>query len=306
MADVPEANGRAWLHDFDAQALRKLQQDLPATQLWSLLIDIAAHRASARTPGLLMQQWAHDRFVTPSYIDQRTLIELDGHLFAAAERFDAIELSPVAPLGVVSAVALTSQNRIVSTARGKEVVSDPTNVLALECARRLQADGASTVRLATSHRCVRAQQVPAIPGFAAHFRMFCLTSAGHETKDQHFTIEALAEHAATHWRALDALEQHGYRFENRALKLFATPERARLADRIAAALAPIEVQREPLTKPYYHGLRFCISAQTKSGDEIPLVDGGAFDWVAKLASNRKLVFVASAIGSQLVAFAFRA
>ena len=39
--------------------------------------------------------------------------------------------------------------------------------------------------------------------------------------------------------------------------------------------------------------------------EIPLIDGGAFDWVAKLASNRKLVFVASAIGSQLVAYRFR-
>lgn len=38
---------------------------------------------------------------------------------------------------------------------------------------------------------------------------------------------------------------------------------------------------------------------------IPLIDGGAFDWVAKLAANRKLVFVASAIGSQLVARLFR-
>jgi hypothetical protein len=68
-----------------------------------------------------------------------------------------------------SAVALASQNKIVSTIRGTEVVSDPTNVLALECAKRLQAEPGAHVRLTTSHRCVRAQPFPKLPGFAAHF-----------------------------------------------------------------------------------------------------------------------------------------
>jgi hypothetical protein len=305
MTDERDSRDRPWLHDFDAATLRKLQKDLPPTQLWSLLLDVLEQRAVERTPARLMQQWEHDRFVTPSYIDQRTQLALDGHLFEAAKQFDAIELSPVAPLAVASAVALTSQNRVVSTARGTEVVSDPTNVLALECARRLRVGGVGTIRLATSHRCVRAQQVPNIPGFAAHFRMFCLTTAGHETKDQAFTVESFVEHVRTHWSALDLLERHGYRFEDRAVTLLATPERSPLADRITAVLSPIEVRREPLTRAYYDGLRFMISARSKSGDDIPLIDGGTFDWVAKLASNRKLVFVASAIGSQLAAYAFR-
>jgi hypothetical protein len=37
----------------------------------------------------------------------------------------------------------------------------------------------------------------------------------------------------------------------------------------------------------------------------PLIDGGTFDWVGKLASNSRLVFVASGMGSQVVAYLFR-
>jgi hypothetical protein len=38
---------------------------------------------------------------------------------------------------------------------------------------------------------------------------------------------------------------------------------------------------------------------------LPLVDGGAFDWVAKLGSNRRAVYVASGAGAQLIALLFR-
>jgi hypothetical protein len=47
-----------------------------------------------------------------------------------------------------------------------------------------------------------------------------------------------------------------------------------------------------------------ISARAPSGQEIPLIDGGAFDWLRKLTSNNKMAFVASAIGSQLAAHIF--
>jgi hypothetical protein len=61
-----------------------------------------------------------------------------------------------------SAVALTDQNRVLSALRGTEVVSDPTNVLALECAVRLQANPKVPAHFATSHRVLRAQPVPNI------------------------------------------------------------------------------------------------------------------------------------------------
>ena len=101
-------------------------------------------------------------------------------------------------------------------------------------------------------------------------------------------------------------EQRGYQFADRSVTLLATADRAHLADRIASALPEILMQRKTLEHDYYFGLRFIISAVSTGGDTIPLIDGGAFDWLAKLGANRKLAFIASAIGSQVAAFAFRA
>ena len=289
----------------DEVAYAALARGMPASEVWSLLLSALRERAEQRTARSLTEQWERDRFVQLSYIDQRTLVELDSHLLAAASDFEAVELSPLAPLGSTSSVALTTQNRVVSTVRGTEVVSDPTNVLAFESARRLQEDPTRVVRFCTSHRCVRAQEVPKVPGFAAHFRMFCMTSAAHERKDQAFVTDALTHHIRTHLLALDRLEQHGYRFPTRRVRLLATEQRAPLARRIADSIEGLPVSMEPLEQQYYDGLRFMISASSKTGDDIPLIDGGAFDWLHKLAANHKLVFVASAIGSQLAAYAYR-
>jgi hypothetical protein len=300
------ASDRKWSHEgLGAEARAALASGMPASELWSLLLGVLEERAKQRTPANLRQQWERDRFVAPCYVDQRTLNELDGHLLAAAAAFEAVELSPLAPFGVSSAVALASQNKIVSTIRGTEVVSDPTNVLALECAKRLQADPGAHVRLTTNHRCVRAQAFPKLPGFAAHFRMFCLVSAGHERGSHGFLVDAASEHLRTQLAALARLEQHGYAFPGRKVKLLATARFAAHAERIAATIDGVPVTRAPLEHDYYDGIRFNVMVTAPSGEEIPFIDGGTFDWLRKLTSNHKMVFVASAMGSQLAAFLFK-
>jgi hypothetical protein len=297
---------RSWTDaDVDETVRAALNDGLTASALWSLLLGVMERRARKKTPAALLEQWREDRFVRPCEIDQRTLNELDAHLLAAASQFEALELAPLAPLGACSSVALTSQNRIVSTARGTEVVSDPTNVLALESARRLREKPSAEVKLATSHRCMRAQAVPDRPGFAAHFRIFCLASAAHERKDNAFTTAALLEHIRTHLAALDRLERHGYAFPRRTIKLLSTPARRHLAERLAAALPEVPTTHAELAHGYYDGLRFMIDIANTEGSSVPIVDGGAFDWLHKLGANAKLAFVASGMGSQLVAFAFR-
>ncbi|MFC4311349.1 hypothetical protein ACFPN2_19780 [Steroidobacter flavus] len=290
---------------IDETLRHALAQGMAATELWSLLLSVLEQRAAQRTPSMVRQQWKTDRFVQPCAVNQRMLNELDSHLLAAAAEFEALELSPVAPLASCSTVALTSQNRIVSTARGTEVVSDPTNVLALECARRLREAPDAVIKLTTSHRCVRAQAVPKRPGFSAHFRMFCLASAAHERKDHGFVTEALAEHIRTHLSALDRLEKHGYHFPDRRLRLLATPERRHLAERMSKEIVELPVTLETLEHPYYDGLRFMIDAGTPDGNAVPLIDGGAFDWLRKLTDNKRMVYVASGMGSQLAAMLFR-
>ena len=301
-------NSRSWARaGLPQEVLDALSSGLPASEVWSLLLGVLEKRASGRTPASLRQQWREDRFVQPCAVDARVLQEVDRHLFSAAGAFEAVELSPLAPLGVCSSVALASQNKIVSTVRGMEVVSDPTNVLALECARRLQADAGAHVRLVTSHRCVRAQAIPKVPGFAAHFRMFCLASAGHELKDRAFLRDSLIEHIRTHLSALAVLGRNGFSFGDVRMRLLATEALAPIADRVAEAVgSAVPVQRLGLEHRYYDGIRFMIDVRAPSGADIPLIDGGAFDWLRRLSSNEKLTYVASAMGSQLVAFLFRA
>ncbi len=230
---------RPWVTaGLPAGAYDAITDGLPASRLWSLLLEVAEARAAARRPADLMEQWDRDRFVQPAIVDQRSLVEVDRHLLAAASAFESMELSPVAPLGVCSVMGLTSQNKVLSALRGTEVVSDPTNVLALECARRLRRDQ------------------DAFPG--------------------------------------------------RRITVFATEAKAELGDRIVAMIGQPAVARARLEHAYYNsGLRFQVAAQSSDGIEIPIADGGAFDWVAKLTSNRRAVYVASGLGSQLVPLMFR-
>jgi hypothetical protein len=305
-AESPPLSGRRpWVGaGLDAQARDALASGLRSSEVWSLLMEVLEARA-ARSVASLREQWQQDRFVQPCQVDARAMLDVDRQLFAAAAAFEALELSPVAPLGVCASLALASQNKIVSTVRGTEVVSDPTNVLALECARRLRDGSAQPVRLATSHRCVRAQAVPKRPGFAAHFRMFCLASAGHERENRELTSSALAEHINTHLAALSLLERNGYAVSERSVRILSIERNADLAKRVAGDVRGARVEHETLDHAYYDGIRFMIDVQVPDGTKIPLIDGGAFDWLRKLMSNRKMVFVASGMGSQLLASVFR-
>jgi hypothetical protein len=290
------------------EAYDRLASGLASSDLWSVLLEVVRARARARTPSELLAQYRRDPFVRPGLVDQRESHAVDGHLFAAAADFEALELSPVTPLGTCSVVAPTDQHRVLSSLRGTEVVSDPTNVLALECAQRLSRDPRAIVKLATSMRVIRAQQVPDKPGHTQHFRIFTFVTAGRERADHALSADALAAHVRTLCAAFDRLELHGYRFGKRRVVVLATPARSALADRVVDALAgTVDTERAVLEHPYYSGgLRYMFWVRTSDGDEVPLADGGTFDWLAELTQNRGNVFVASGMGAQLVPLAFRA
>jgi hypothetical protein len=263
-------------------------------------------RARARSAADVLAQYERDPFSRPALVDPRKMLTIDAELFAAASIFEAIELSPVAPLGACSTVGLTDQNRVLSALRSTEVSADPTNVLALECTLRLRAHREQPVHLATSQRVMRAQAVPPKPGHAQHFRLFALASGGLETESHGFTIDAFVLQVQTLNAAMDRLEQRGYAFGARRVEVLATKERAEIGDRIAQHLVG-SVSRAALDHKYYSGgLRFKFWATAADGAELMLADGGAFDWLAKLAANRRASFVASGLGSQLIPIRFLA
>ncbi len=285
------------------ESFAKLAHGLAGSELQSVLLEVVRARANARGLTDVVAQYRRDRFVMPASIDLRESLAIDADLLMAADGFDALELSPLAPLGTCSTMALTDQNRVVSSLRGTEVVSDPTNVMALECATRLRA-GPGPVHLATSQRVVRAQPVPKLPHHTQHFRLFALASGGTETKDHGFTVDTVVRHIDALAAGLVRLEQRGYALGARRVDVLATPARHSLAERIAARVAGTV---KPLDHAYYSGgLRYKYWVTAPDGREIPIGDGGTFDWLAKLTSNRRAVFVASGLGAQLVPLAFRA
>ena len=294
---------RAWIVDsVGAPTFDRLAAELTGAELQSLLLEVMQARALARSAKELVAQYGRDRFCVPAPVGLREMLAIDSHLAATAERFEAVELSPVAPMGTCSVVGPTGQNRILSALRATEVVSDPTNVLALECALRLRARPGVEVHLATSQRVIRAQPAPKLPGYGQHFRMFVLGSGGIERKDHAFTIETVALHVRTILAGLACLERHGYALGQRRVEILASPERQRLGDQLSDLL---DAEHKPLEHPYYSGgLRYRIWVTAPDGVETPLADGGAFDWLSQLASNRRAVFIGSGLGTQLIALRF--
>lgn len=137
---------------------------LTPTDLQSLVLEVYRIRSSRLKPSDILARYEADRFVWPSTLSPVRFLEWDQVAFSnLPAEFQPLELSPVYPLGTCSVVAGVDQNWAVTTARNTEVVSDSTNVLALECAlwrRKLLVDDRKStqpVHLATSHRLLRAQ-----------------------------------------------------------------------------------------------------------------------------------------------------
>ncbi|MFF2387909.1 hypothetical protein [Agromyces sp. NPDC058104] len=277
---------------------------------------LAREQAGRRRPADLLRQFLVDDFVAPAPLALGLVNRLDRLAIDAAEGFEGILLSPLAPLGASSVIAPGSQDRIVSTTRSTEVVSDPTNMLALECARRLdpaRGGRAGDVRLATVHQTVRAQPIPEGGGSARsrHFRLFALAEAGRGRRDDGFEVEAVARQLGVFDRLLDACSAElGLEVGTRRAIVRTAPGEAVLGERVAArllrVLPHVDLVTEPLESGYYAGLRVGFGADRPSGGFAEIADLGRFDWVARLRSDRRLRLVAAGLGLQLVPSLFGA
>ena len=178
-----------------------LSDRLAPTDLQSLLLEVFARRAKKRDPKALLDDHVSNRFTRPSASDPARLLEWDRVAFSTLPRlFQAVELSPVCPLGTGSVLSPISQDWTVSTIRNTETVADSTNVLAIECAvlRREQKNfstgHAASVHLASSHRLLRGQKINVRPGVLQHFRLFSLCSSGRDPGNLQFETETVRLH----------------------------------------------------------------------------------------------------------------
>lgn len=271
-----------------------LADRLNPSDLQSLLIEVARRRASRRTPAEVLKNLEQSRFFGVARPDAAALLAWQQlALELCAPHFSMVELSPIAPLGACSAVARVDQNWSIATTRSGEVVSDPTNVLALEAAR-LRKAGKDDVHLATSHRVVRPQHY-GDGKMLAHFRLFAMVSAGRDRGSYRFEAEALAAQVGL---LLSAFMR--YLRPSTGLRLGYTRTTAPNEDARLEALRTVaeghgaelfeEVGREAAAT-YYAGFCFHIFA----GD-MQLADGGVVDWAAKLTGNGKERMVIAGCG----------
>jgi hypothetical protein len=304
-----------------ANLLGILVDRLTPSDLQSLLLEVYRQRAAKQTPAALLSSYEHNRFVRPSPISPHWLLEVDRLAFSlAAPLFEPLELAPVCPLGTNSVVASVDQNKTIATIRNSELVSDSTNVLALECAARrrlhLRSPGQARqrVRLCASHRLLRPQNASG-PATFAHFRLFGLCTAGRDEGSYGFELESLAEQIGLYLRLLLGLAANGYQIGSLRVGITDLTGGTRHAvlhtsviEPLAAQFPQVQLEFDPQRssgRNYYAELCFAIFAKDHADMEYMLVDGGLTTWTQQLLSNQKERLLISGIGTERLCSVFR-
>lgn len=292
--------------------LDALGERLSASDLQTLLLEVFRIRASLQSAPELLAQYERNRFVRPARAGAVGFQEFDALAFSLLPPgFEALELSPLSPLGACSSVASVDQNKVVSALRGTEACADPTNALALECAVRRReilragSDRRLRVRLAASQRVARAQAL-AQADHVPHFRLLTLCTAGRDEGGFSFETSALLEQIDFWLRALAAAADQGRGVSGIRVEIsdFSQGDRlealreslaAPLRDRHADAEIRISDTREA-GRGYYQETAFKIHVLAGDGNEIELGDGGVVDWTQRMLANRKERLVISGFG----------
>jgi hypothetical protein len=274
-----------------------LAEKLSPTDLQSLLLEVYRLRSARLQPGAVVADFESNRFVHPSTVSPISLLRWEQIAFTRLPpEIEPIVLSPVCPLG--------------TSTRNTEVVSDSTNVLALECAVRrrdlLRRNPKSTeaVHLATSQRLLRAQHYDN-PGSVTHFGSFALCSAGRDRGNLQFELSTLELHIRFYVNALQAflgtdvplsvsvtdlgMPSHAEFIETQLLSV--------LRSDFTGVDAGFDESRMK-GRGYYSDICFHIHAIASSGQRLELVDGGSVNWTQKFLSNHKERLTISGIGSE--------
>ena len=290
----------------EAEPRRALEDGLSPTDLESLLLAVARARAGRVNPARVFRRWGNDRFVRPSVHDPRMLSRVESRLWTMLpDGFAGVELSPVAPLGTCSAVAAVDQNRVVSTVRGSEVISDPTNALAVEAAtRRMAADQVGRVDVAACHRVLRAQAFQG-PGLSAHFKLFALVSSTRDEGSGRAEAYMLIDHLRF-WSYVLA-EFVPWTRPSLTFTPFAPVLGERFEDLIRPALGDERTGVELVVDlertqglGYYDGAAIGLRA-FDGAQEVDLGDGGTTRWTARLLGDAKERCVVSCLSIERLA-----
>jgi hypothetical protein len=274
----------------DPDIVRKLAFELTAPDLTTLLLEIAAERASRARASDVLARYQTDRFTRPSTVSFRHLRSVeDTFIRAVPDVFDWVVPSPVLPLGAHAALGPVSQDWVVSTVRPNEVAADPTVALALEAALRRHETPArrslGSVRLATIQRITRAQRYESPDAFV-HFSIFAMVTAGRSQAGEQFDDEALGEHLGVYVDAMTGIADRVELVLSTAETSVGRRLRDGIHDRWTSSFVTVSDDSERLgAQRYYRRACFKIQAVTRR-EKVEVVDGGFTDWTDQLLGDR--------------------
>jgi len=294
-----------------SQIFNKLSKDnfidevatqLKGTEFNSLLLEIFRKRSETITPAQLLKEYEQNRFVQPAKTDtiKSREIELEWLKYAASYGFSALTLSPVAPFASCAAVGTVNQNKVLSSLKGTEVVSDATNLLALKIALDFKNEPGNDkiTRYCTVHRHLRTQYFDN-PNFSAHFSLFGMVTGGFDKGSYLFEIKHLHEHISV----ILALLKRSFELNDMYLKFYLKSENEQFSSLLKQTdHVWSKMQHEFITdleNKYYQTVQFKIFARINN-EEINIADGGLVDWTQKLIGNKKHRLLISGVGLELM------
>lgn len=279
---------------------------LSKSDLNSLLIELYRRLSVAGSEKELLKSFQSNRFAVPSDVSPLDFHQLEVDILAHAKKsgVESLLLSPVVPFGTSSAFGCVNQNNILSAIRGTEVLSDPTNMLAILIADNYKTgkiQTKETVHYCTTARVLRAQAFFQ-KGYTPSFGIFGFVSSGKDTgsyncekeliaKQIHFYLSLFQKVNPDMKLAITLSKRSGY------------PDGDGFFDRMSTCIRenamhiPLTLDTDNEENQYYKGLHFKLLACIDNS-MVELVGGGFVEWVSTMAGNSKLRCLTSGIGME--------
>jgi len=278
----------------DMELIEKLSA-LPNADFNSLLLEIFQSRARGKTPTETVKAFQANRFSVPSALDPVAYHVLETAFLSAAQKFDIkpVLLSPAAPFASSSVFGCVSQNNVVSAVRGTEIVSDPTNMLAIIIAEKLKhkkVENTTPIHYCTTARVLRAQAFPNTGRHFAHFGIFCIVSSGKDS-GSYGCERALMQKQLSFYKEL-LWDKYGANLSIVFRKRRGYPDADGFLDRMAELMKNVfpelhlSFDLEHEDSNYYKGIHYNIIME-RNGDKIEIGDGGFVDWMQKMTNNKR-------------------
>ena len=276
---------------------------LSQSELNTLLLEINKRYTSRLSAADLMKKYRSNRFVKPGGIDPVRFHSLEAELLSDAEKhgFQSVLLSPVAPLGSCSVFACVDQNNIISASRGTEVLSDPTNMLAIMIADELKwghINNKEPVHYCSTHRVARGQAFSGRISFP-HFGIFCIVSSGKDSGSYNCEKALLTEQLNFYRNFFDTKYHADFSVVMRMRGGYTDDVGffERITEHVKKELpgVPVSIDTHDVNNAYYKGINFKIYMHTDS-EPIEIGDGGFVDWMQKLTGSRKERCLISGLG----------